>query len=90
MTKKPAKPGFTPYADDSAASAIGGLTLENGRDRVALYGSLDLTRDRAGLEQARELRALLEEIVRVLEADPALPEKIAPPREPGTVKNPFA
>ena len=38
-----------PFADDSAASAIGGLTVENGRDRVALYGSLDLTRDRAGL-----------------------------------------
>lgn len=95
MTRKPAKPdpkppGFEPYADDSAASAIGGLTLENGRDRVALYGSLDLTRDRAGLEQARQLRALLEEVVRVLESDPALPDAIGPPREPDTVKNPFA
>lgn len=90
MTRKPTKPGLKPYADDSAASAIGGLTLENGRDRVALYGSLDLTRDRAGLEQARQLRALLEEVVRALEADPALPDKVEPPRKPDTVKNPFA
>ena len=90
MTRKPAKADLKPYADDSASSGIGGLTVENGRDRVALYGSLDLTRDRAGLERARQLRALLEEVVRALEADPALPDAIEPPREPDTVKNPFA
>lgn len=78
-----------PYADDSASRGIGGLTVENGRDRVALYGSLDLTRDAAGLACARELRTLLEAVVRALEADPALPETLAAPRPPREVPNPF-
>lgn len=78
-----------PYADDSASSAIGKLTVENGRDCVALYGSLDLTRDAAGLTQARKLRALLDAVVQALEADPALPDQLPPPREPDKVPNPF-
>src|SRR3954470_8272648 len=38
-------------------------------DRVALYGSVDLTKDRAGLRRARELRALLEAVVSALERE---------------------
>ena len=78
-----------PFADDSASSAVGELTVENGRDRVALYGSLDLTRDRAGLAHARELRALLDAVVQALEGDPALPDRLSPPDAPATVRNPF-
>ena len=78
-----------PFADDSAASAIGGLNVENGRDRVALYGSLDLTRDKAGLDHARRLRALLDDAVRVLEADAHLPDELPPPGKPKQVPNPF-
>ncbi len=36
---------LTPFADDAASVSIGKLTIENGTDRVALYGSLDITRD---------------------------------------------
>ena len=78
-----------PFADDSASSAVGQLTVENGRDRVALYGSLDLTRDAAGLAHARALRALLDAVVRALEADPALPDQLPPPDKPTTLRNPF-
>ena len=78
-----------PFADDSASSAVGELTVENGRDRVALYGSLDLTRDAAGLAHARELRALLDAVVQALEGDPALPDRLPPPDAPATVRNPF-
>ena len=49
-----------PYADDAASVDIGELTVENGTDKVALYGSLDLTRDKAGLERARKLKTLLD------------------------------
>ena len=38
---------------------------------------------------ARTLRALLDAVVQVLEGDPALPDRIPPPREPDTVENPF-
>ena len=80
---------MTPFADDAASTTIGELTVENGTDRIALYGSLDLTRDKQGLAHARALLALLEQAVQLLEADKALPDAVPPPAAAGTVKNPF-
>lgn len=82
-------PELKPFADDSAAVEIGDLKLENGHDRIACYGSLDLTRDKAGLALAQRLQAVLAAVVQVLEADTALPDTIPPPKQRGTVKNPF-
>ncbi len=82
-------PEMKPFADDSAAIEVGDLKLENGRDRIACYGSLDLTRDKAGLELAQRLQAVLASVVKVLEADTALPDAIPPPKQRGAVKNPF-
>ena len=82
-------PDMTPFANDSAAMEVGDLKLENGRDRIACYGSLDLTRDRAGLALARQLQAVLAAVVQALEADAALPDAIPPPKKRGAVKNPF-
>ena len=82
-------PDMTPFADDSAAMEVGDLKLENGRDRIACYGSLDLTRDKAGLALARQLQAMLAAVVQALEGDAALPDTIPPPKKRGTVKNPF-
>ena len=82
-------PDMTPYANDSAAIEIGDLKLENGRDRIACYGSLDLTRDKAGLALARQLQAVLAAVVQALEGDASLPDTIPPPKKRGTVKNPF-
>ena len=75
-----------PYADDTALS-IGDLKIENSSDQIAIYGTLDLTRDKAGLQQARQLKALLEEAVRVLEADKDLPDRMAPPEQPQQVNS---
>lgn len=80
---------FDPFGDDAASLGIGELTLENGRERVAVYGSLDLTRDKAGLKCARELKAVLDAVVRHLEAARGLPEAVPPPERPTPVKNPF-
>lgn len=82
-------PELKPFADDSAAIEVGDLKLENGRDRIACYGSLDLTRDKAGLALARQLQAVLAAVVQALEADAALPDAIPPPKKRGSVKNPF-
>lgn len=79
-----------PYANDTDSVGIGELTIENGTDRVAIYGSIDLTRDKEGLEHARTLKALLDAVVQELEADKKLPDKIAPPDAPDRVTNPFA
>ena len=82
-------PRMTPYADDAASMTIGDLTLENGRDCVAVGGSLDLTRDKPGLAHARALKAAVDAIVHALESDTALPDKVAPPKPTTEVKNPF-
>ena len=81
---------LTPFADDAASISIGKLTVENGTARVALYGTLDLTRDKQGLAHARALKALLDQAVQVLEADQALPDAVPPPAAPKRVDNPFA
>ncbi len=78
-----------PYADDAASTSIGELTVENGRDCVTLYGSLDLTRDKQGLAHARALLRLAQDAVKALEAVRDLPDVLPPPSSPGTVKNPF-
>ena len=80
---------LTPFADDAASVSIGKLTVENGTDRIALYGTLDLTRDKQGLAHARILKALLDQAVQVLEADKALPDAVPLPAAPRTVANPF-
>jgi hypothetical protein len=78
-----------PFADDAASIGFGGLTVENGTDSITIYGQIDLTRDRTGLDQARALGRLLDEIVKVLENDTNLPERLAPPEEPDEAANPF-
>ena len=81
---------LVPFADDAASMAVGGLTVENGAERVALYGSLDLTRDKRGLAHARALQAVLAQVVQVLEGAGTLPDAVEPPAAAKSVPNPFA
>lgn len=86
----PSDTAFVPFADDAKVHQIGGFSIENGTAALALHGSLDITRDRAGLDRARGLRVLLDRIVTSLEAE-ALPETVAETQSaPPTVRNPFA
>ncbi len=80
---------LTPFADEGTSVSIGELTIENGIDRIALYGSLDLTRDKRGLKYAQALKALLDQTVERLQAEQDLPETLPAPRAPKTVRNPF-
>ena len=79
---------FKPYANESDVIRIGALEIENRTDRVSLTGDVVLTRDQAGLALARELQALLKQVVQALEAEEKLPEtvEIKPAQK---VKNPF-
>ena len=81
---------LTPFADDAASVAIETLTIENGTERLSLYGSLDITRDKAGLRHALALKAIVDQAVQTLTADAALPERLPPADKPKTVRNPFA
>ena len=80
---------FVPFADDAASITIDKLTIENGTAQISLYGSLDIARDKAGLQQALALKAILDAVVKVLSSDSTLTHKSAPPEKPKTVKNPF-
>ena len=80
---------ISPFANESESLGIGDLTIENRTDRASIYGSIDLTRDKAGLGQARMLKAVLDRVVQVLESEGDLPDKIAPPDTPDEVPNPF-
>ena len=80
---------LTPFADDAASVSIGKLTVENGTDRIALYGSLDITRDQQGLAHARALLAIVQAAVQRLEGEKSLPASIPPAAKPKTVANPF-
>lgn len=85
-------PTIQPFANDSEAVTIGELSVENQADRVSVFGSLDLTRDKAGLRHARALKAVLDSVVRALEAEEDLPDRVAPSEAPegsDTVDNPF-
>ena len=79
---------INPFKNESDSLQIGDLTVENRMDRVSIYGSIDISRDKEGLAIARQLKEILDLTLGELEkAD--LPEKIslAPVKK---VDNPFA
>ena len=84
MTKKI----INPFQDESESLQIGGLTIENRVDRVSIYGTIDLTLDKVGLVNARQLKEVLDLTLAELEKA-ELPNKISlVPAD--TVDNPFA
>ncbi len=79
-----------PFADEATSLQIAGLTIENRLDRVSLFGSIDMTKDRDGLRRARELRALLEAVVAALEREgDSLPAAVEVGKKTDTARNPF-
>jgi hypothetical protein len=80
-----------PFADDEAAASIGNLAIENGTSKVAISGSVEITRDQAGLESARALKQLADDLVAELEAGHA-PQQVAETQTASVdqVANPFA
>jgi hypothetical protein len=83
------KKTISPFTNESESLGVADLTIENRTDRVSIYGNIDLTRDKAGLEHARMLKAVLDKVVQALETEKNLPDKIAPPDTPDEVANPF-
>jgi hypothetical protein len=81
-----------PFANESETIQIADITIENRTDRVTLYGSIDLTRDKEGLAHAQELKKIIDAAVKTLETEQgrgALPDRIAV-EATTTVPNPFA
>lgn len=78
---------FKPFEKGTESSSIEDLILENDVDCVSIYGNLQITKDKVGLEQAKALQSFLNEVVTALEKE-ELPEKIERPAEQ-EINNPF-
>jgi hypothetical protein len=82
------KARLDPFMNESQVLVVDGLTIESRSDRVSLFGQIDLTRDKSGLERALQLKAELDAVVLALQKDHALPDAISLLPE-GHRKNPF-
>jgi hypothetical protein len=81
------KKSFSPYKNESDCIQLGDLTIENRVDRVSIFGSIDLTKDKDGLSMTRELKNIIDQTLAELEKS-ELPDRIVVnPAE--TVENPF-
>lgn len=79
---------FMAYENETDSFQIDNLSIENRLDRISIYGSLDLTKDRHGLESALKLKRIIDASIDALKRDKHLPDKIATlPEE--SVTNPF-
>lgn len=84
---------FRAFADDSTVVNIHGdeFSVTNDPQRIVLTGTLELTRDKAGLAAALALQQAIASIIDVLQHDPALPERVCDEQAAptGKIKNPF-
>ena len=78
---------MNPFQNESESASISGLTIENRTDRVSIYGTLDVSRDKAGQRDAHALKQVVDAIVAALDSAD-LPDKVAK-SETKTAKNPF-
>lgn len=79
---------FKAFENDTASHAIQDLTLENGLDRINVYGNLQISKDQQGLAAAKVLQAFLNDVVAQLENAEHLPEQIELD-DGNEIENPF-
>lgn len=75
------------FENESETTIIDSLTFENRIDRVSIFGSIDITRDKIGLNNIRYLKKQIDLITGKLEGE-NLPDEIEI-AEIKVVKNPF-
>ena len=76
------------YENETDSFSIGDMTVENRLDRISIYGSLDITKDKEGLENALKLKRIIDTSIDALKRDKNLPDKIEI-MGTDTVDNPF-
>lgn len=85
-------PLLIPFANDVDALSIGELSIENGTQRIAIFGQLEVRHDQHSLAQAKALAECLQQIIHHLEQQADLPAQLPTevPLPNTTVDNPFA
>ncbi|MDD4856137.1 MAG: hypothetical protein PHQ22_08465 [Sulfuricurvum sp.] len=79
---------FMAYENEVDSLQINNMTVENRLDRISLYGFLELTKDRQGLEYALKLKQIIDASIDALKRDKNLPDQIKV-KKAESIKNPF-
>lgn len=79
---------FMAYENEIDSLQIDTLSVENRLDRISIYGSLELTKDRRGLEYALKLKRIIDTSIDALKRDKNLPDQIEI-KAAEDVENPF-
>ncbi|MBE0405916.1 hypothetical protein ACT3TI_03485 [Psychrobacter sp. AOP22-C1-22] len=58
-----------PFANDHQSMQIGELVIENQKDKIIIYGDIDLTLDSSGYQQAEQLHELTTKIMQAFETN---------------------
>ena len=80
---------FIPFLDAGKSVRIDDLTIESGTERIALYGRLEIRRDRIGLQDIQALKAQIDAIARELEGSAHLPERARSAYQTSVMPSPF-
>ncbi len=63
------------FQNETESLTISELTIENRLDRVSIYGSVDITRDKQGLEYVLDLKRQIDAIAEYLKNE-ELPDRV--------------
>jgi hypothetical protein len=67
---------FMAYENDTDGFATGNLLIQNGTDIIRVEGTLEITKDRQGLEAALKLKRVVDAAIDALKRDRNLPDSI--------------
>ena len=67
---------FMAYENDTDGFTTGNLTIKNGFDIISLEGTLEITKDKEGLEAALKLKRAVDAAIDALKRNRNLPETL--------------
>ncbi|MDD5053541.1 MAG: hypothetical protein PHO27_12470 [Sulfuricurvum sp.] len=67
---------FMAYENDTDGFTTGNLQIKNGIDTITIEGSLEITKDKEGLEAALKLKRAVDAAIDALKRDRNLPDSI--------------
>lgn len=67
---------FMAYENDTDGFTTGNLLIQNGTDTITIEGTLNITKDKEGLEAALKLKRAVDAAIDALKRDRNLPDNI--------------
>ena len=64
------------YENDTDGFTTGNLSIKNGTEMISIEGSLNITKDKAGLEAALKLKRAVDAAIDALKRDRNLPDSL--------------